>query len=230
MCGRFTLTADLEDLRRMFLFAQQADLTYKRRYNIAPGQEILVVTEESGQRYLSAMRWGLIPAWARDQRTGYKMINARAETVHQKPSFRQAFRERRCLIPADGFYEWKGVGQEKIPFRIILPDKPVFAFAGLWEEWRSPEGKIITSCCIITTEANAFMADIHHRMPVILAEAGEQASWLTSRGPNAGDALRELLQPYRGPLEAYRVSKAVNSPRVDGPECIAPLAAPDHDQ
>ena len=157
------------------------------------------------------------------------MINARAETVHQKPSFARPSRSAAALFRPTAFMNGKG-GPGKIPFRIILPDKPVFAFAGLWEEWRSPEGKIITSCCIITTEANAFMADIHHRMPVILAEAGEQASWLTSRGPNAGDALRALRQPYRGPWEAYRVSKAVNSPRVDGPECIAPLAAPDHDQ
>jgi len=230
VCGRFTLTADLDDLRQMFLFAQQPDLTYKKRYNIAPGQEILVVTEGAGQRRLSPMRWGLIPAWAKEEKIGYKMINARAETLHQKPAFRRAFRERRCLIPADGFYEWKRAGKEKYPFRIVLRDQPVFAFAGLWEEWRSPEGKIVTSCSIITTEANDFMAAIHNRMPVILARPAEQAMWLNPRGYEAEETLRRLLQPYRGPMEAYRVSKAVNSPRFDGPECIAPASELNFDQ
>jgi putative SOS response-associated peptidase YedK len=230
VCGRFTLTADLEILRRIFLFAQQADLTYNRRYNIAPGQKVLVVTEGTGQRRVATMRWGLIPGWAREERIGYKLINARAETIDQKPSFRKAFLERRCLIPADGFFEWKRAGREKYPFRIILPDKPVFAFAGVWEQWRSPEGKSITSCCIITTEANAFMQRIHQRMPAILAEAEEQAIWLKPQRPDAADTLRKLLQPYGGPMEAYRVSKVVNSPRVDTPECIARLDRTNYDQ
>jgi putative SOS response-associated peptidase YedK len=194
------------------------------RYNVAPTQAIPIVRQEEGGRVVACARWGLIPAWSRDRSFGgYSTINARAETVATKPAFRAAFRQRRCLIPADGYYEWQaqpGI-KTKQPWFITLHERP-FAFAGLWERWVSPEGEALDSCSIIVTGANALMQPLHDRMPVIL----EPRCWHRWLDPNHCDAaeLQGLLQPYSADgMSAWPVSTHVNSPRVDVPECIDPL-------
>jgi putative SOS response-associated peptidase YedK len=191
------------------------------RYNIAPSQSVLVVTENS-PRTLQAMQWGLIPSWAQDPAIGNKMINARAETLADKPAFKTALVRRRCLIPADGFYEWQQAGTAKRPMRIHRKDDELFGFAGLWDEWRSPEGTPIRTCTIITVAPNTLMAPIHNRMPAILRPEDE-AAWLTSANRSVPD-LVALLTPYPDPeLEAYAVSRAVNAPNVDDAGCILPV-------
>ncbi|MCL6479730.1 MAG: SOS response-associated peptidase [Peptococcaceae bacterium] len=218
MCGRFTFSPDPGTFLDEF-HLREGIPGYTRRYNIAPGQDILVVTGGPAGRYASWMRWGLIPRWAGDQKTGYKMINARAETIDQKPAFKNAFLRRRCLIPADGFYEWKKTGGRKQPMRIVVPGKAVFAFAGIWDRWNSPDGKEIRSCSIITTEAGQSIREIHNRMPVIFAAEEEYAAWL---GVQDTTLLKGLLKPYGKPLRAYPVSPAVNSAGVDKRELIEP--------
>lgn len=216
MCGRYTLTIDAESLAEHFHLTTIK--AYYPRYNIAPGQKVPVIgLNNSGKRGLAFMRWGLIPRWAKEQSVGYKMINARAETVEKKPAFKDSFFHRRCLIPADGFYEWKNANGKKIPYRFILPDKSVFTFAGIWSSWTSPEGNKVLTCCIITTSANEYIKDIHDRMPVILADEEYQEAWLSS---NRISELKSLLQPYSGNIYAYQVSKQVNSPHKDNPDCI----------
>jgi putative SOS response-associated peptidase YedK len=220
MCGRFTLATDLEQLEERFSF-HAATLAFKPHYNIAPSQQILAVisTEE---RRVGLLRWGLIPSWAKDQSMGDRMINARAETVAEKPSFRRALQKRRCLILADGFYEWRKEGKTKTPMYIRLKSHAPFGFAGLWETWKSPEGEAIHSCTIITTTPNGLMESIHNRMPVILSRDAE-SQWLdrTIEGP---DRLLPLLAPYPADaMEAYAVSSAVNSPRNDAAVCIQPV-------
>lgn len=216
MCGRFTLSANLGTFMDEFhLHAGIPD--YSPRYNIAPGQNILVITEGPGARELSQMRWGLIPHWAKDKKIGYKMINARSETIDQKPAFKNSFLHRRCLIPADGFYEWKKTGGGKQPLHIVLPGKTVFAFAGIWDYWKSFEDTGIFSCSIITTEANEDIQDIHDRMPVMLAGEREYSTWLSVDEPAL---LKELLKPYQGVIKAYPVSTMVNSPKVDNRQLI----------
>jgi putative SOS response-associated peptidase YedK len=179
-----------------------------------------VVDEGSGRR-LDSFRWGLVPSWAKDLAVGYKMINARAETLAEKPAFRRAFRGRRCLILADGFYEWKAEGGHKRPYYIRMKDSSLFAFAGLWEVWTPPEGEPVRSCAIVTTAANDFMKALHHRMPVILpAEA--QGPWLDPKNHDL-ESLKALLLPLpEGALTAHPVSTEVNSPRNDGPRNILP--------
>lgn len=220
MCGRFTLTADLEQLEERFSF-QATQLAFTPHYNIAPSQPVLAVigTEERRGGFL---RWGLIPSWAKDPAMGNRMINARAETVAEKPSFRRALQKRRCLVLADGFYEWKKEAKTKTLMYIRLHSREPFGFAGLWETWQSPDGEKTHSCTILTTEPNTLMAPIHHRMPVILSREGE-ALWL-DRSIEAPKLLLPLLVSYPAKaMEAYAVSAVVNSPRNDAPGCIAPL-------
>jgi len=220
MCGRFTLTADLDDLAERFSF-QVANLSFKPRYNIAPSQQVLAVIGAEERRG-GLLRWGLIPSWAKDPSMGDRMINARAETVAEKPSFRRALQKRRCLVLADGFYEWKAEGKKKTPLYIALKNHQPFGFAGLWETWKSLEGETIHSCTIITTTPNALMESIHTRMPVILPRDAE-AAWL-DRAIEAPERLLPLLIPYSAKdMDAYAVSPAVNSPRNDSPACIEPL-------
>jgi len=226
MCGRFTLHHTLEELEERFAAEVVAGPKPETepRYNIAPTQDILVVTQ-NGARHLQAYHWGLIPSWAKDQAIGNKMINARAETLAEKPSFRTALSRRRCLIPADGFYEWQDApeGQKapRTPMHIRLQDGGLFAFAGLWDEWHAPDGSPLRSCTIITTAPNAVTAPIHDRMPVILRPEDE-ALWL-DRSVTDAPALLPLLVPYpAGLMEAYAVSRQVNAPTVDDPACIAP--------
>ena len=217
MCGRYTLSAPAGDLAQLFGVSEE-DLPLQPRYNVAPTQEVAAVLADGGGRRLEMLRWGLIPSWAKDPGIGARMINARAETVPEKPSFRKAFKERRCLIPADGFYEWQKTNGGKQPFYIRMQDGSPFAFAGLWETWNGDEGELRT-CTIITTAPNELTGEIHNRMPVIL-DPEDHDLWLDPDFDQK-DPLAELLRPYPADLmEAYPVSRLVNSPRNDDERCI----------
>jgi putative SOS response-associated peptidase YedK len=223
MCGRFALFAMPEDLARHFGVTIE-DVALPPRYNVAPTQTAPVVRAADGARQLVPMHWGLIPPWAKDPAMGNRMINARAETVTEKPAFRSAFKARRCLIPASGFYEWQARGRAKQPHYIRRADGGLLAFAGLWERWQPADGEAVESCTILTTTANAVMAPIHKRMPVIL-DPSDFPAWL-GEAPAPPDALAALLRPCPAEaLVAYPVSTYVNAPRHDGPEAIAPLGA-----
>lgn len=223
MCGRFTLAADANELAEYFGLDVPADLP--ARFNIAPTQTVPVVRNGTdGGLEWAMVRWGLVPGWAKDLSIGNRLINARAETVAEKPAFRGAFRRRRCLIPSSGFYEWQGQGTgQKQPYWIGFADQNVFAFAGLWERWTDPEsGESIDSCSIITTQANGIVAPIHARMPVVLSHTAH-TPWLDTDTPPS--ALASLLAPYPDAgMLAYPVSTAVNSPRNEGAELVTPLA------
>ena len=220
-----TLTTDKDDLQSRFGYTDDSRVLFKPRYNIAPSQESPVVTVKEDNRVLIMMRWGLIPFWAKEASIGYKMINAKAETVHEKPSFRKSFKDKRCLVLADGFYEWtKTDKKNKIPFRFVLKTKEPFAFAGLWDAWKTPEGEMLLTFTIITTNANELMEPIHDRMPVILHEKDE-ALWLDPEFKDA-NKLTALLKPFPSDkMEAYRVSTIVNSPKNDTPKCIEPVGS-----
>ncbi len=224
MCGRYSLTTPPEAMRR--LFGLEATPNLPPRYNIAPTQLAPVVrlVPGAGKRTLTQLRWGLVPPWAKDLKVGAQLINARGETVHEKPSFRAAFRQRRCLVVADGFYEWKTDGKSKHPMRITLSDDGPFAFAGLWEHFeKGPEGPL-ESFTIITTEAAAVIAPIHDRMPVIL-DVTDYDQWLDPA--SKPEPLSALLRSFPSErLRAYAVSTHVNSVRHDDEACIAPLAEP----
>lgn len=218
MCGRYTLTVDPADLMERFDLSS-ADFVSTPRFNIAPTQTVAVVLNES-PRTLTAARWGLIPSWAKDISIGYKMINARAETLEEKPSYRTLLKKRRCLILADSFYEWKKDGGAKTPTRLMLADGAPFAMAGLWDVWKTPEGERIKSCTIITTAPNALAAQVHDRMPAILPRSAE-AEWLNIANDDPG-YLKSLLGAYPAELmQTYVVSSAVNNVRNDAPELIA---------
>ena len=221
MCGRYSLTADLGELAGRFEFDGDWD-AFDKRYNIAPTQEVLTVV--GGQtRRAGFMRWGLIPHWAKDIKVGSRMINARAETVAEKPAFRDALRRRRCLVLADGFYEWQRVGGSRRPMRVVMQSGEPFAFAGLWSVWTDLQGNRIPSCAIITTEANDLLRHIHDRMPVILPRDLEEV-WLDADVQDPG-TLGGVLAPYQdGAMEVYEVSTLVNSAANDGPEVIATVA------
>jgi putative SOS response-associated peptidase YedK len=221
MCGRFTLTSNLDGLQGRFGF-DALELFSPPRYNISPSQSVLTVVNPAGKNRAELMRWGLIPPWAKDPAIGARMINARAESVAQKPSFRRALRQRRCLVLADGFYEWQKDGKQKVPMHISLKSREPFGMAGLWESWQAPSGESVHSCAIITTKSNSLMEPIHNRMPVILPREAE-ATWLA---PEIDDPelLNSLLIPYPAEeMAVYRVSSLVNSPRNDVADCIAPV-------
>jgi putative SOS response-associated peptidase YedK len=223
MCGRFTLTVDADSIQMHFPWLKDIPPQIVPRYNIAPTQPIAVVPNSSPET-VTHMVWGLIPFWAKDPKIGSRMINARAETLAEKPSFRNAYKRRRCLILADGFYEWvKQPGEKaKTPYFIHMENGSPFAFAGLWEEWHSPDSSQLQSATIITTEPNELVAPLHNRMPVILPEDSYQ-DWLAS-GEIASAELQPLLKPYPADgMEAYQVSKLVNSPANDRPEAIHPV-------
>ncbi|MGE0386530.1 MAG: SOS response-associated peptidase [Gammaproteobacteria bacterium] len=215
MCGRFAYHATSQALREEFALAEAPDLA--PRYNVTPQSRIAVVREGG----VALLLWGLVPFWARDPKPGYALINAKAETVATKPSFREAFKRRRCLIPVSGFYEWKRGDSGKQPWYMRPADRPLFAFAGLWEHWQGRgehAGQTIESCTIITTAPNELCATIHDRMPVILDRA-DYARWLA-------EPAADLLVPYPAQrMAACPVSTRVNSPRNDGPELIEALAA-----
>ena len=220
MCGRFTLTSDLDRLTEHFAF-RATNLSYTPRYNIAPSQPVLTLIDAQ-ERRAGFLRWGLVPSWAKDPSIGDRMINARAETVAEKPSFRRALQKRRCLVLTDGFYEWRKEGKKKTPLFIALKSQEPFGFAGLWETWKSSTGEVMHSCTIITTTPNTLMESIHNRMPVILPRAAEEA-WL-DRTIEDPQSLLRLLAPYPAEeMVAYPVSQLVNSPRNDTPACIEPV-------
>jgi putative SOS response-associated peptidase YedK len=220
MCGRFTQTQSVPKISQEFGVAQvSCDLGPS--YNIAPTQKVAVIITDSVKQ-LVPVRWGLVPSWAKDISIGSKMINARAETITEKASYRNAFKKRRCLVVADGFYEWQNLGGTKRPVYIRLKSGKPFGFAGLYEVWNSPEGEAITTCTIVTTEANEIMEPIHERMPVIIPKQDEDV-WLDPATQDQG-LLLKLLKPYPAEeMEAYPVSKRVNSPKNNTAACIEQL-------
>jgi putative SOS response-associated peptidase YedK len=223
MCGRFTLTDPDQDLAEQFDLPEIPAL--EPRYNIAPTQAVAAVRVAAGGavRELVLLRWGLIPFWAKDPEIGARLINARSETVAEKPAFRDAFKRRRCLVVADGFYEWQKQQGKKQPFYIRLRAGQPFAFAGLWERWRGAEESIVESCTLLTTSPNGLMQPLHNRMPVIL-QPRDYELWLDP-GVVRAELLQPLLVPYPAEeMEAYPVSRRVNSPDNDDPRCIEPLA------
>jgi len=219
MCGRFAVTVSASIIASHFNVAESIE--FFPTYNITPSQQIPVIAFKDGHRILSFMRWGLIPQWAKDEKIGYRMFNARSETVFGKAAFCAAVKSRRCLIPASGFFEWKKTGKHNQPFYVTVRHRELFSFAGLWESWRKSADETITSCSILTTRANDLVARIHDRMPVIIAPE-EYDKWIMA-GAGA-DELKQLLQPFSArAMEAYPVSQAVNNPRHTGVDCIAPL-------
>jgi putative SOS response-associated peptidase YedK len=222
MCGRFTLFEPDRVLAKIFDLGAIPPLT--PRFNIAPSQPVAAVrTSSSGSaRELAFLRWGLIPSWAKDQAMGNRLINARAETVREKPAFRNAFRRRRCLVPANGFYEWQRQERRKQPYYIRMRDERIFAFAGLWDRWEGEDGSVAETCAILTTAANTVLAPVHDRMPVIL-DLGKYDRWLDPSAEDPG-SLASLLVPFPPEeMAAFPISPRVNSPSVDDEGCIAPL-------
>lgn len=218
MCGRFVRFSSVDKFAELFGARDGFDLS--PRYNIAPTQAVLAARNAlEGGRELVALHWGLVPHWAKEPKTGYSTINARAETVAEKPAFRKAFRYRRCLIAADGFYEWRRMGSVKQPYYIGLEDGEPFAFAGIWEHWEG-QGEMIDSCAIIVTQANELVAPIHDRMPVILDPA-DYEPWMDPELQDP-ERLKALLRPYPAErMRAYPVSTRVNNPKNDQPELVA---------
>ena len=223
MCGRFTLTDPDADIAVQFGLPEIPDTP--PRYNIAPTQPVAAVRLKAGDetRELVMLHWGLIPFWAKDPKIGARMINARSETAAQKPSFRAAFRRRRCLVIADGFYEWQKQNGGKQPFFIHLQDGRPFAFAGLWEHWEGSDASEIESCTLLTTEPNDLLRPVHNRMPVILNPTDYEL-WLDPEVQQP-DRIQPLLRPFPAhEMDAYPVSRFVNRPANDSPRCIEPLA------
>lgn len=225
MCGRYTTTHPLDEILRYFLISNvrpEVEEGYRPSFNVAPSQPVLVIGLRQGERAAAMHRWGLIPRWAKDASIGAKMINARAETVAERPAYRTPFRQRRCLIPADSLFEWQRNGKTKQPFRFMMRDESMFAFAGLWDEWRAPDNSVIRSCTIVTTEPNKLIEPVHNRMPVILHPA-DYDEWLDPRTEQ--ERLLAMLAPYPADeMKCYPVSTRVNSPANNDEELIQPIA------
>ncbi|MCS6807350.1 MAG: SOS response-associated peptidase [Bacteroidota bacterium] len=237
MCGRYTMFAKPSDVQQRFRATMSAEVERKLstpRYNIAPTQEVPIITSREYGRTVEIARWGLIPSWSRDASLAYKLINARAETLHEKPSFKDAFRKRRCLVVANGFYEWKNLSDhtstllshpppKKQPIYVQLKGGGLFGMAGLWEEWNNPAtGDVVTTCTIITTQPNELIATVHHRMAVVLTPEGEDV-WLHQH--ESLESLRNLLKPLPSEVfEMYPVSTRVNAINADDASMIEPIA------
>ncbi len=222
MCGRFTLHFPIEILAEIFGLSDLPGLV--PRYNIAPTQAAAVVRSTGSARKLDMLRWGLVPSWAKDISVGSRMMNARSESLSDKPAFRYAIKSRRCIIPASGFYEWKPEGPHKIPYYVRLPDGAPMGLAGIWEAWKTPDGSFLETFTILTTSANSLIASIHDRMPVIL-HPDSYDLWLDKDVKNP-EQLQPLYSPYPADLMTlYPVSTLVNSPRNDDPACIKPATA-----
>jgi putative SOS response-associated peptidase YedK len=215
MCGRFSIAAPAGPIENRF--DVEIGFNYTPRFNCAPTQNLPVISDQDPGK-LSLFRWGLIPVWAKDKKIGNNLINARAETIAEKPAFKNSFRRKRCLVPADGFYEWKRTAaKQKTPYRIMMKDESLFAMAGIWDSWKDEGGGIIHSFSIITTAPNELMRGIHDRMPVIL-ERKDEKTWLQE---NDQDVLNKLLKPFSSEMmKAYPVSTLVNSPANDVPEVM----------
>lgn len=220
MCGRYTLLADELELLNDFELDEGID-SFNQSYNIAPGQDVLAIIHDGKKRRAGHLRWGLVPSWAKDEKIGYKMINARSETADEKPSFKKLISKKRCLIVADSFYEWKKTENNKQPKRIQLKDRKLFAFAGLWDKWEQEDQTLFT-CTILTKEANSFMQDIHHRMPIILPKNKED-EWLQPNQLTPSGAKELLLHMDDEELTAYNVSSHVNKATNNDPLCIDPI-------
>ncbi|WP_342436690.1 SOS response-associated peptidase [Paenibacillus sp. FSL L8-0436] len=219
MCGRFTITVTLEELITHYLIDDSKIAVMKPNYNVAPMHNIPAVIGSDDGKHLGELRWGLVPFWAKDEKIGNKMINARAETVAEKPAFKRLLKSKRCIIPADGFYEWKKDGSIKQPYRILLSDGGIFSFAGLYDTWEDSEGKKLSTCTIITTTPNSLMEDIHDRMPVILRPEDE-ADWL-GRDNDDVESLLKLLKPYdASKMRAYKVPSAVGNVRNNSKDLL----------
>jgi putative SOS response-associated peptidase YedK len=220
MCGRYRLSRPQRIVEQ---FEAEPEEDFQPHYNIAPTQMVPAVRMAGAARMASSLRWGLIPWWANDMSIGAVMINARSESVDTNRAFRDAFRRHRCLIPADGFYEWKKAGKERQPYNFSLKDDSLFAFAGIWDRWKSPAGAKIESCSILTTDANSLVVPVHDRMPVILPRRHYE-TWLTTPDAQA-DKLKELLVPFDPKLmKSYPVSRMLNKPDNDGPECAEEIS------
>ena len=225
MCGRFTLRVDLARIAHWLDVADVPDWPWRPRYNIAPTQPVVACRlGADGRRQLVTLRWGLVPPWATDAAIGARCINARAETVHEKPAFRNAFARRRCLVPADGFFEWRTEGKVKQPYWFGMTDDGLFAIAGIWERWAKSGAEPIESVALLTTDANDIVRPVHKRMPVILPRHAH-AAWLDPTADRT--SLLALLRPFpAGAMKCYAVSRIVNRPAEDRPECIEPLRRP----
>jgi len=224
MCGRYTIYVDIEELIHLFAI-DSADIRYeyKPNYNVAPTHTVPVILNDDGRRVIDGFRWGLVPFWAKDVKIGFKMINARAETVAEKPAYGRLLKSRRVVIPADGFYEWQKVGAEKQPYRFTLKDESPYGYAGLWDEWKQPDGELLRSCTIITTTPNDLVKDVHDRMPVILPSDAVD-TWLDPETTDK-ETLQSLLAPYPADkMTRYAVSKDVGNVKNSGSKLIEKLA------
>ena len=224
MCGRYKLTVSWAEIHRLYNLTNSVNLP--ARYNIAPTQDVLAITydAETKQRRGEMFRWGLVPPWAKDVKIGYNLINAKAETVAEKPAYREAFKTRRCIIPADAFYEWQETGQSlKQPYAIVMKDRSVFGFAGLWETWTDKaNGEVIRSCTIITTKPNKLCAPIHNRMPVILDPANN-VRWLDRR-PATANELQAMLKPFPAEqMETFKIGTRIGNVKYDEPSLVEPI-------
>lgn len=221
MCGRFSNRTSAEKIKQEFRIDEVPSM--EARYNIAPAQKILGVSQEASEREARMFKWGLVPSWAKDSSMGARLINARSETVHEKPAFREAFKCRRCIIPADGFYEWHKTSGRKQPYYFTMRDEHPFGFAGLWEKWKSAEGEVLETCSILTTVANDTVKIVHDRMPVIL-HPEDYELWIDNDSRKI-NLLKDLLRPYPGQeMFGYPVSTTVNSAQSQGPELVKQVA------
>ncbi len=221
VCGRYTLLAEELDILEAFGISNPIE-EYQPRYNIAPGQNILAIVSDGQKKKAGYLKWGLVPNWAKDPKIGYKMINARTESAADKPSFKRLMEQRRCLIVADSFYEWKRNGKEKQPLRISLQDRKLFGFAGLWDRWKVGDQELVT-CTILTKEPNDFMSEIHNRMPVILPK-DKELDWIEKEKKDPYEMRDFLLGLPDEALTAYEVSSYVNNAKNEGADCVLPLA------
>ncbi len=221
MCGRFIQKSERRIITEEFYIGEFLNEVITS-YNIAPGQKAGVIVNDGSNKY-AQYQWGLVPSWAKDPAIGNRMINARVETLNEKPSFRAAFRNRRCLIPADGFYEWKKEGNYKVPYFIYQKSEKPFSLAGLWESWKNPDGITLYTFTIVTTEANDLLRELHDRMPVIVPPEKREA-WLSPADTDAA-SLSALLKSYdESTLDFYEISRLVNSPQNNSPQCIVPVS------
>ncbi|MNB97102.1 putative SOS response-associated peptidase YedK [compost metagenome] len=222
MCGRFTITDPIEEIMDRYMAAIADGFEYKPNYNAAPMQYIPTIIGSSNGNRLGSLRWGLVPSWADDQKIGNKMINARAETLAEKPAFKRLIGSKRCIIPTNGFYEWKKEGSRNQPMRILMKDESIFSLAGLYDTWIDPDGNKLSTCTIITTEPNSLMADIHNRMPVILWPQDE-AEWLNKESDK--EIVLGLLRPYDSDkMRAYKVDSSVGNVRNNNQDLIKEIS------